>query len=216
MTNDNVIRLLLVDDHPVVRDGLRSLEDLDARVKIVGTAGTCAEALESMHDFLPDVVLLDVMLPDSSGLEVCRQIRKEHPQTRILFLSFFNENHLVLNAMKAGADGYLLKSLDTKEILKAIHKVMEGGSVFHPLIAEPSKNGASAKIEKDVINRLTGQEKRVLALIAEGKSSKETADILNLSPKTVRNYLDMVYQKLQVNNRTQAALLFSRSQDQTR
>lgn len=98
-----------MDDHPVVKDGLRSLEDLDARVKIVGTAGTCAEALQSMNDCLPDVVLLDVILPDSSGLEVCRQIRKKHPQTRILFLSFFSENHLVLNALKAGADGDFLK-----------------------------------------------------------------------------------------------------------
>jgi two-component system, NarL family, response regulator DevR len=160
----------------------------------------------------PDVLLLDVRLPDRSGLELCKELKAQPWCPRILFLTSFADNGLVLAAMQAGADGYLLKDNEPREIATALHKVMRDGVIFDPVAARHAmaalrKDGNAGR---DTIESLSVQELRVLQAVAAGQTDKEVATTLGLQTKTVRNYLDRVFEKLGVNTRTQAALLYDR------
>lgn len=206
------IRVLIVDDHPVVRAGLRVIAEVDAAILVVGEAGNATEAMTAAHQLGPDVLLLDIRLPDRSGLEVCREL-KANGGPRVLFLTSFADNPLVLAAMQAGGDGYLLKDNEPRDIVAAIRTVMKGGAVFDPVVvrAAAQELRTHARTGKpDRLDELSSQEQRVLAEVAAGKTDKEIAEALNLQPKTVRNYLDRVFEKLGVNTRTQAALIFDR------
>lgn len=210
MTESKTIKLLLVDDHPIVRDGLAKLDQIDPQLRIVGAVGSVTEAIVLARKSTPDVVLLDLRLPDGSGIEACRRIKADSPKTRVLFLTSFADNDVVLSAMEAGADGYLLKESDAKKIIDAIRTVMKGGAVFDPIVTKSVMKNARLSANASLLAELTGQEKRVLAEVATGKTDKEVAHILGLSSKTVRNYLDRVFEKLHVNTRTQAAMIFLR------
>lgn len=202
------VRLLIIDDHPVVRDGLSALPELDSRIVVVAAAGSGAEA-RSVIDTAPvDVVLLDIRLPDISGIDLCRHIKQDHPRLKVLLLTSFAENDLILAAMEAGADGYLLKVNPARRIIEAIDLVLGGGTVFDPVT--PALAPSRPEAANSPLAVLSEQETRVLAEVAAGKTDKEAAVALGLSAKTVRNYLDRIFGKLQVNTRTQAAMLFAR------
>lgn len=204
------IKLLLVDDHPVVRDGLRRIQELEPRIQIVGEAGTLLSAVEAARRFSPAIVLMDVRLPDGDGIAACREIKAFLPQAHILFLTSYADNRFVLAAMEAGADGYLLKENDTQRIVDAIHSILNGGTVFDPVVARrvtvDLRNGGGV----NPLDALAARERQVLAEVAQGKTDKEVAVALGLTTKTARNYLDHIFTKLDVHTRTEAALLYTR------
>jgi len=214
MSDPRKTRVLIVDDHPVVRGGLRIIAEVDATLEIVGEAANAAEALLATRQLRPDVVLLDMRLPDRSGLEVCRALKAQPAPPRVLFLTSFADNALVLDAMEAGGDGYLLKDNEPHQIAAAIRTVLRGGAVFDAVatrqIVEELKSGQ--RRERKLLEDLSPQELRVLAEVVNGKTDKEVASALNLRVKTVRHYLDSVFEKLGVNTRTQAAVLFVQNQ----
>lgn len=211
MTLENTIRLLLVDDHPVVRDGLNRIHELAPDIQIVGEAATMRSALEATRRLTPDVILMDVRLPDGDGIEACRQIKASLPETRILFLTSYANNRFVLAAMEAGADGYLLKENGTERIIEAIHSIRNGRSVFDPVVTRTiSRQPSQASDSNNPLDDLPARERRVLAEVAKGKTDKEVAVALGISTKTARNYLDRIFTKLNVHTRTEAALLYTR------
>jgi DNA-binding NarL/FixJ family response regulator len=204
------ITLLLVDDHPVVRDGLRRIQELEPRIEIVATAGTRQETVAAARQFRPEVILMDVRLPDGDGIQACREVRTFLPECHVLFLTSYADNRFVLAAMEAGADGYLLKESDTRRIVSAIHSIVSGGTVFDPVVARELA-GAPHNGGGNTLAILTPLETRVLAEVAIGKTDKEVAAALSLTPKTARNYVTRVFTKLNVHTRTEAALLYTRS-----
>src|SRR5690349_14347121 len=135
MSKPDLIRLLIVDDHPVVRDGLRRIQDINPRLEVIGEAATAQAAVEIAQRLRPDILLMDVRLPDGNGIEACRRIKGLLPRVRILFLTSYADNQFVLAAMEAGADGYLLKESDAQRIIDAIYSIMQGGTVFDPVVA---------------------------------------------------------------------------------
>ncbi len=211
MNTKNLIRLLLVDDHPVVRDGLKRIQDLAPHIEIVGEAASLKLALETALRLRPDVILMDVRLPDGDGIEGCRQIKAALPETRVLFLTSFGDNHLVLASMEAGADGYLLKESDTQRIVDAIDSILKGRTFFDPI---PAPQGHVLRRSElgggNPVDALPARERRVLAEVAKGKTDKEVAAALGLTTKTARNYLDRTFAKLGVHTRTEAALIYAR------
>jgi two-component system, NarL family, response regulator DevR len=205
------IRLLIVDDHKVVRLGLRTLLGRYSDIEVAGEAGTVAAAIEETARLQPIVVLMDVRLPDGNGFEACRRIRKAQPDTRVLFLTSFADEEIVLESIDAGGDGYLLKEIDDESLVRAIRTVASGQSILDPAVTrrvlERVKN-PEALAGKDRFEMLSPQERRVLALVAEGKTNKEIGSALGLSDKTVKNYLSNILEKLQMTRRSQAAAFF--------
>ncbi|MEY4939427.1 MAG: hypothetical protein RIQ93_1162 [Verrucomicrobiota bacterium] len=204
------VTLLLVDDSEVVRAGLRTLLGANPAIRIVGEAGTAAAGIAEAARLNPDVVLLDIRLPDGTGIGVCRQILKRSPQCRILILTSAVDDSSVDEAIRAGANGYLLKEIDGRGLVNAICDVAAGKSVLDPAItgrvmqlvksSGPGRDGRSA---------LSPQETRVLALIAAGCTNKEIGVKLGLSEKTVKNYLSTVFDKLHVSRRAEAAAIYA-------
>ena len=209
----NTIRLLLVDDHEVLRLGLKALFTETANIQIVGEAGTRAAAVSEADRLQPDVVLMDVRLPDGSGVEVCREIRNASPEIRVLFLTSFADDEAVMATIMAGAKGFLLKEISGEELVRAVKTVAAGQSILDPAITQRvltkmqhfSISSADGRKES-----LAPQELKVLTLVAEGQTNKEIAVALDLSDKTVGHYLENIFQKLQVTRRSQAAAEFVR------
>jgi DNA-binding NarL/FixJ family response regulator len=205
------IRLLIVDDHKVVRLGLHTLLSRHAGIEVVGEAGTMAGAVQEAARLLPDVVLMDVRLPDGNGFEACRQIRRSLIETRVLFLTSFADEEIVLESIDAGGDGYLLKEIDEENLVRAVRSVAAGQSILDPAVTrrvlERVKNADNSPA-KDKLDTLSAQERRVLALVAEGKTNKEIGLALGLSDKTVKNYLSNMLDKLQLTRRSQAAAFY--------
>lgn len=207
------VRVLLVDDHEIVRAGLR-LVLTSASIEVVGEASTVSEALSAVHRLKPDIVLLDVRLPDGSGVDACREIRATHPETKVLFLTAFEDEDAMLATGLAHAEGYLLKEIGSENLIQAIKASAEGFSVLDPI----SKRRILECVRKHMAvvcdaasDGLSEQERRVLELVTEGKTNKEIAQVMGLSPKTVKNYLSHVFQKLQVKRRSEAAARFARA-----
>jgi two-component system response regulator DevR len=203
------LKVLLVDDHHIVREGLRTIITR-AGMEVVGEAGTAAAAIEEAARLEPDVVLMDVRLPDGSGVTACREIRAANPQIRVLFLTTFKDDSALLATAFASAGGYLLKEIGADLLIQAIRAVASGLSVLGPsvmqsVIGHPRPMGAGAAGEHGPLDeQLSSQQRRVLALVADGKTNKEIAVELGLSPKTVKNYLSTVFEKLQVSRRSEA------------
>ena len=206
------VRLVLVDDSQVVRMGLRSLLGTEPGIEIVGEAGTVATAVETCARLKPAVVLLDIRLPDGTGFDACRQILARLPDTRVLVLTSVADETLVDEAIRAGAHGYLLKEIDGRGLIQAVFDVAEGKSILDPAVTarviQLVKGGSSAS--RDALAVLSPQERKVLALIAEGQTNKEVAGGLGLAEKTVKNYLSNIFEKLHVSRRSQAAAMFVR------
>lgn len=209
------IRLLLVDDHEVLRLGLRTLFEEAGGFQVVGESGTMAAAVTNALRLKPKVVLMDVRLPDGSGIEACRTIRTAYPDTRVLFLTSFADDDAVLATILAGADGFLLKEVSGDQLINAVKTVAGGQSILDPAATRrvlAKVKSLSAPVLQEKRDSLSPQEERVLALVAEGKTNKEIAVSLSLSEKTVGHYLENIFQKLQVTRRSQAAVLYTRRQ----
>lgn len=205
------IRLLLVDDHEVVRAGLGALLTLNAEFEVVGEAGTAAGAIEAAERLKPDVVLLDVRLPDGSGFEACRSLHQFTPPLKVIILTAFDDDEIVMQAIGSGAEGYLLKEIDEPGLVRAIKEVAEGRSILDPAVTRRVFNRVkegSAGPKPGKLDRLSAQERRVLELVAQGKTNKEIGLAMGLSDKTVKNYLSNLMEKLQMSRRSQAAAFF--------
>lgn len=211
------IRLLLVDDHEVLRLGLRTLFNEAGGIQVIGEAGTKAAAVTEAIRLKPDVILMDVRLPDGTGVEACREIRNAAPNTRVLFLTSFADDDAVMATIMAGADGFLLKEIGGEELVRAVKTVAGGQSILDPAVTQrvlSKMKTLSTPVAEDNTEALSPQETKVLALVAEGKTNKEIAVALELSDKTVGHYLENIFQKLQVTRRSQAAVLFARRSPQ--
>lgn len=207
------LRVLLVDDHEIVRAGLRAVL-AGAGMEIAGEASTVAEAIDAAKRLKPNMVLMDVRLPDGSGVEACREIRAAQPETKVLFLTAFEDDDAMLATVFANADGHLLKEIGSENLVQAIQAAARGLSVLDPAskrrVLEHARAQATAAPNAGD-GELSAQERRVLALVAEGKTNKEIALAMHLSPKTVKNYLSHIFQKLHVTRRSEAAVRFVRA-----
>jgi two-component system response regulator DevR len=206
------ITLLLVDDHEVVRLGLRSLIAKSGGIRVLGEAATVAEAVREAQRLRPDVVLMDLRLPDGSGITACREILSRAPRTRVLFLTSYSDEDAVRATVLAGASGYLLKEIGQQALIDGIKAVASGQSILDPRVTQavlrqlttpPASPGAGEEA-------LSPQERRILEHVVEGKTNKQIAAAMGISDKTVKNYLSNAFQKLQVTRRSHAAVLFSR------
>ena len=204
-----VLRLLVVDDHEVVRQGLVALLDRRDGFQVVAEAGTVAEALEQARRHEPEIVIMDVRLPDGSGIEACREIRAELPATKVVMLTSYPDEEAVLSAIVAGASGYLLKQVRARDLVAALEAVGRGESLLDPAVTEKVleriRRIASGSQDTDELSQLTGQERKILLLVAEGMTNKEIAAEIFLSDKTVKNYVSSILAKLNLERRAQAA-----------
>jgi two-component system response regulator DevR len=207
------ISLVLVDDSEVVRAGLRALLGMEPGIEILGEAANVATGVETVAQLKPQIVLLDIRLPDGTGFEACRQLLKRSPESRVLFLTSVVDDSMVDEAIRSGAHGYLLKEIDGRGLVNAIRDVSVGKSILDPAVtARVMQMVKSGNSGRDALASLSPQEKRVLALIAEGCTNKEVGVKLNLSEKTVKNYLSTVFEKLHVSRRAEAAVIYAQDQ----
>ena len=207
-TPNRPLRIMVVDDHEVVRQGLVALLDRREGLDVVAQAGTVAEAIAEAARFQPDLVVMDVRLPDGSGIEACRDIRAARPETRVIMLTSYPDEEAVLSAIIAGASGYLLKQVRGRDLVAALESVGRGESLLDSAVTEKVlqrvRNAASGGAA-DELSDLTSQERKILMLVAEGKTNKEIATEVFLSDKTVKNYVSSILSKLNLQRRTQAA-----------
>jgi DNA-binding NarL/FixJ family response regulator len=198
------LRILLADDHPVVRQGLKTFLDLQPDMEVAGEAATGAEAVARAEELRPDVVLLDLVMPDLGGIEAARRIREVSPETKVIVLTSYAEDENVIPALKAGASGYVLKDVEPAELADAVRRVHRGEAVLHPAIA--------ARVLREVVepepdrDTLTARERDVLRLLAQGLPNKLIARELRIGERTVKTHVSSIFAKLGVTDRTQAAL----------
>lgn len=206
------IHMVLIDDHELVRKGLRSFLDLEKDLVIVGEAGTVADAVALVERLHPQMVLLDMKLPDASGMEACRRLLAVAPQLRILVLTSYAEDATVVAAVQSGAHGYVLKDVRTDDLIRAIRTVAEGRGYLDPRITQQAlhwiRTSPRAGAHPQGMAQLSPQERLIMPLLAEGKTNKEIAVQLRLSDKTVKNYLANIFDKLRVKRRTEAVAWF--------
>jgi len=205
------IRLLLVDDHEVVRMGLGTLFHRAGTVQVVGEATSVASAVAEAIRLRPDIVLLDLRLPDGSGIEACREILAACPETHVVFLTSFADENAVLATTFAGAKGYILKTIGGTALVHAIQAIAGGQSILDPAVTGAVLTRMRSLSILDTNGQsttLSPQERRILPLVADGKTNKEIAAALGLSDKTVKSYLSNIFEKLQVTRRTQVATMF--------
>jgi DNA-binding NarL/FixJ family response regulator len=205
------IRVFLLDDHEVVRAGLRSLIEAEPDLEVVGEAATATEALERIPPTRPDVAVLDVRLPDGNGVEVCRDIRSGHPEVSCLMLTSFADDEALFAAIMAGAAGYVLKQVGGRDLVADIRTVGAGRSLLDPGVTQRVLDRMRHGDEDDSRMRsLTGQERRILDLIAEGRTNRQIAETMFLAEKTVKNYVSNLLAKLGMERRTEAAVYAAR------
>ena len=213
------IRIVLVEDHAVVKIGLRTILTQNPRMDVIDEVGTIADAHTAIPRLKPDVVLMDVRLPDGNGVEACQEILATTPETHVLFLTSFEDEDARLQAILAGAAGYLLKKIAPDELIQAIELVVAGHSIHtHKAIRSVQTWSQTTQSQRESGDNwgLSPQQYRIFALVGEGKTNKEIAQCLDLSDKTVRNYLVKIFDKLRITRRTQAAALFGRQALQNR
>ena len=200
--------ILLVDDHAVVRRGLRSLIERYPQFVVVGEAGSAREAIEQVAALHPEVVVMDIRLPGTSGIEACEEIVNKFPGTKVLMLTSYIADEMLMSAIRAGASGYVLKYIGSDDLIKAIEAVGRGDGLLDPAVTQRVfKEVRRVVQEKDAsaFSHLTQQEKHVLLLVTSGKTNKQIAETLFLGEGTVRNYASSIFLKLGVNNRAEAA-----------
>lgn len=207
MMESKPLRVMVVDDHEVVRLGLKALLSSRPGFEVVGEAETAEEAISKALSLMPDVIIVDVRLPGANGLEVCRRIKEKAPQIKVIVLTAFPDDDYVIEAVEAGADGYMLKRVGSSELLEVLEKVRRGESVLDSSLL-PKVFAYLRKLRKkercEAFASLSERELQILALLAQGKSNREIAEELFLSEKTVRNYISQVLEKLGLSSRTEA------------
>jgi len=209
------VRVLIVDDHQIVRVGLRAVLSQQGSILVVGESATVAGVTRQVENLKPDVVLMDVRFPDGSGVDACRDLLASFPDLRVIILTSYADDDSVLAAVLAGAHGYVLKAIDALSLIGAIRSVSEGQSIRDPAVTDRALawlRGLAAGKDMPGVEKLSTQEERVLALVAEGQTNKEIATALDLSDKTVKNYLANVFHKLHITRRSQAAAFFVKRQ----
>ena len=208
------IRVFLLDDHEVVRRGLADLMGLEDDLELVGEASTAAEAITRIHATTPDVAVLDVRLPDGSGVEVCREVRSQHPDLKALMLTSYADDEALFDSIMAGASGYCLKDIRGQDLIGAIRAVAAGRSLLDPVatarVMAKLRDGRQADQR---LAQLTAQERRILELIGEGLTNRQIGERMHLAEKTVKNYVSSLLAKLGMERRTQAAAFVVRLQD---
>ncbi len=207
------IRVLVVDDHEVVRTGLKAILEPEEDMEVVGQAASATEAIERVPRLAPDVVLMDVRMEGMSGIEACRLIKSAHPQTNVLMLTSFGEEEAVMSSIMAGASGYLLKNTGRAGLLAAIRAAAAGQKLLDPSVTGKVMErlaGLAAREEERATEVISGREKEVLGLVAQGLTNKEIADKLVISENTARNHVSNILGKLELSHRAQAAAYAAR------
>ena len=201
-------RIILVDDHEVVRVGLKTLLDRHPDFDVVGEASSAREAIEKTASLQPDVVVMDIRLPGTSGIDACEEIVKRYPDIKVLMLTSYAEDEMLFSAIRAGASGYVLKQIGSEDLVKALESVASGEGLLDPAVTQrvfQEVRRAVREEEASAFANLSQQEKHVLQLVSEGKTNREIAKALFLGEGTVRNYVSSILSKLGVNNRAEAA-----------
>jgi two-component system, NarL family, response regulator DevR len=205
------VRVFLLDDHEIVRRGVKELLEAEGDLEVVGEAGTAAEALARIPPTRPDVAVLDVRLPDGDGVQVCREIRSSHPEIQCLMLTSFADDQALFEAIMAGASGYVLKQIKGADVVEAVRSVAAGRSLLDPSVTarvvERLRKGSE---EDELLARLSPQERNILRLIADGLTNRQIAEQVHLAEKTVKNYVSNLLAKLGMERRTQAAVYAAR------
>lgn len=204
------IRIVIVDDHPLVREGLRKVLALDDELLVLDEAGDGQGAINVARSLKPDIILMDINMPGTNGIEVTKVIKREMPFVGIIALTIHEEEEYIMELVKAGVSGYVLKDISPKRLIETIKTVAQGDSVIDPgitnkLLGEITRMGRRRRVKEEWEN-LTGREMDVLKLMAQGCSNKEIATNLDISEKTVKNHITNIFRKLQVEDRTQAVL----------
>ena len=201
----NPLTILLVDDHDIVRQGLNALLSRYDDMVVIGEAGTANEAIEQAVLLLPDIVILDIRLPDGSGIEVCREILSQNPEIRILILTSYSDEEALFGSIMSGASGYLLKEIKSGELIESIRKVGSGYSLLDPTVTKRVLNKFRENGSEDKWTKLSNQEQAILELISDGMTNRQISHVMSLSEKTIKNYVSSILNKLELSRRTQAA-----------
>ena len=202
------MRIVLVDDHEVVRLGLKVLLEQSNHFEVVGEANNAKEAVEIAGKFRPDIVLMDIRLPGASGIEACEEITQLYPEVRVVMLTSYAEDEMLFSAIRAGASGYLLKQINSEDLIRSLESVRRGDALLDPLVTQrvfQEVRRAVKEEEASAFAILSQQEKHVLILVSEGKTNREIAKSLFLGEGTVRNYVSSILSKLGASNRAEAA-----------
>ncbi|EGD50946.1 two component transcriptional regulator, LuxR family [Thermoanaerobacter ethanolicus JW 200] len=197
-----MIRLLVADDHALIRKGLVQLIEMENDIKVISQASNGEEAYKLAKKFMPDLILMDVNMPVMNGIKAAKMLKEEKHPSKVLFLTIYNDREYLLEALKLGVEGYILKDAEYDDLIKAIRTIYNGGVYIHPSLMEEIDNIDHENLKKD----LTPREIEILKLISKGYSNKEIAQKLFLSEKTVKNHVYNIFKKLDVKDRTQAAI----------
>lgn len=211
MTDTNKITLIIADDHMLIREGLKQLLELEGDISVVAQAGNGQEAIEKTLEYKPDILLLDINMPEINGIDVLRRLKDVGANTKVIILTIHDDKEYLFATMKIGADGYILKDSDANSLIRAIRDVNSGRTYIQPNLAKMMVDELNYKDEESngmlkMIRSLTKREYEVLTLIAEGLNNKDIADKLFISEKTVKNHVSSIFKKIGVNDRIQAAI----------
>ncbi|WP_040320307.1 response regulator [Aeromicrobium marinum] len=205
------IRVFLLDDHEIVRHGLRGLLESESDIVVVGESGRAADAPDQIIDLGPDVAVLDARLPDGSGIEVCREVRSARPEIKVVILTSYDDDEALFTAIMAGASGYVLKQIRGNDLVDAVRRVAEGQSLLDPAVTLQVLERIRTGPVTDPLARLTPTERRILHLIGDGLTNRQIAEEIDLAEKTVKNYVSHLLNKLGLERRTQAAVLATKN-----
>lgn len=209
----NALRIMLVDDHEVVRQGLRALLEAEDDLDVIAEAGDGSQAIDTARIHQPDVVVMDVRMPDMSGVEACRGIRDMRPETQVIMLTSYSDDEALFNSIMAGAAGFVLKQIRGGDLTDAIRKVGQGQSLLDPSVTQRVLERLRKSKFDDTdpkLARLSPQEDRILDMVSQGLTNRQIAEQIHLSDKTVKNYVSSVLQKLEVHRRSEAAAYVAR------
>jgi two-component system, NarL family, response regulator DevR len=210
----DTLKVMLVDDHEIVRQGLKALLEAEEDIEVVSEASNGREAVDMARSYRPTVIVMDVRMPDMNGVEACREIRDEDPDIQVIMLTSFSDDEALFNSIMAGAAGFVLKQIRGRDLVDAIRSVAAGNSLLDPGVTKRVlERLRQAKFdEKDPkLARLSAQEERILEMVGEGLTNKQIAEKIHLSDKTVKNYVSTILQKLEVARRAEAAAYLARA-----
>lgn len=205
-----MIRILIIDDHAMVREGLEAILGREADFRIIGLGGSVGEALSLAKELQPDIILMDYLLPDGTGVDATRQILAQNPTSKVIFLSLYSDDERLLAAIRSGAKGYLLKDLPTGKLIEGIRQVYQGESALSPamtlrLMQELARSEPPSASDDSALAKLTGREKEVLRAVAGGMTNQEIAQVLFVSENTVKYHMHSILEKLNIPDRKSAA-----------